>query len=636
MPTLILKRIRRSFVPTEEPVLKGVDLTLPQGSFVVIEGPSGEGKSTLLNVIGLLDSPDSGSYSIDDREVTELAATELTALRSDTFGFIFQSFHLLDRRPVTDSVELGLLYRGVPSRERRRLAVVALDKVGLRDRGGQRSSTLSGGERQRVAIARALASDTPVVVADEPTGNLDSANSRRVVECLADLNRAGRTVILVTHSPEVAAVTEARVTLRNGTQVDETRSRAPGAEIPLSNVDVVTPPVGAPPGRASRLRFLDLLRDSVSSVRSRPGRSVALILAVAVGVALAVSTLGLSESARSQVTDTFDAHANRYVTASWAGGTLSSAAPRNNITSRLRGLAGVESAGVLIENGGTYVRAAPARPSLQVPEFHGTPSALAVAGTTIAWATGHHGKLGAGQALIGRSLAKQLALSSVDTRPVVTISGQDRTVVGIVSSSPRLAELVGAVVVPIHGTRMFDEESAQVHALLVTTAGAAQQVARQVAVAIDPYLPDGIHVDAPPDPSSLRADIESDVQITLWAFTVLALLGSVAGLANSMVLSVIERRHEFGLRRAVGARPIHISGLVMVESGVMGVVGGVIGLGLGLAAVIGVTIARQWIPVFDLRLAPVAIGGGILVGAAGGLLAAARASRILPHDALRH
>ncbi|ROQ38518.1 macrolide transport system ATP-binding/permease protein [Frondihabitans sp. PhB188] len=623
MVDLDLYSVRRRYEPGGPEALAGVSAVIRSGEFVAIEGPSGGGKSTLLNTLGLLDSPDAGTYSIDGIDAMSASPGRLAELRSDTFAFVFQSFHLLDRRPVVDSVELGLLYRAVTPSERRNAALAALAAVGLSAFADKRAADLSGGERQRVAIARALATNAPVLVADEPTGNLDSANSQRIVESLRSVHERGATVVLVTHSPEVAAEAERRLTMNDG-QLTERGATPPGRDLPE---------VPAPAGRASRLRLRDLLADARASVLSRAGRTAGLVAAVAVGVALAVATLGISASASSQVADTFDAHANRAVTASWGDGDLSPAADVDGMPARLRALAGVDAVGIVTDHGGVDVQASPRRPMLQAGGYSTEDAGLSATDASIRWADGHPRALDNGEVVIGRNLAAQLELAGVDARPAITVAGRRAIVVGVLRSSSRIPTLTGSVLLPTSAG--LPAESSQVYAFVTVRPGAAQQVASQVSLAIDPYTPSAVAVDAPPDPSTLRADIQSDVRSTLLAFTGLAVLASVVGLGNSMVLSVLERRAEFGLRRAVGARPVHISGLVLAESSIIGAIGGLAGLAVGVAGILGITIARQWIPVFDLRLAPLAVLGGMAIGALGGVLAAARASRILPHEALR-
>ena len=188
------------------PVLKGLDFTISEGEFVAIMGPSGSGKSTLMNILGCLDVPTGGFYVLDGHDVGALDDDDLAHVRSQVIGFVFQGFNLLPRTSAVENVELPLIYRGVPIGERRRRAADALARVGLKGREAHSSSELSGGQQQRVAIARAIVTDPLILLADEPTGNLDTATSREIMDLLTRLNRQqGITVIMVTHEPDMAA-----------------------------------------------------------------------------------------------------------------------------------------------------------------------------------------------------------------------------------------------------------------------------------------------------------------------------------------------------------------------------------------------------------------------------------------------
>jgi putative ABC transport system ATP-binding protein len=206
--------------------LDGVTLRIQRGEFVAIMGSSGSGKSTLMNILGCLDTPTEGRYRLDGVDVREIAQDDLADLRNRKIGFVFQSFNLVPRTTALANVELPLSYAGVPRAERRRRAIAALDAVGLGDRLDHQPSQLSGGQQQRAAVARAIVTDPSLILADEPTGNLDSRSSEGVLDVLERLHTEGRTIVLITHEPDVAARAQRIVRLADGRVIDDRRQEA--------------------------------------------------------------------------------------------------------------------------------------------------------------------------------------------------------------------------------------------------------------------------------------------------------------------------------------------------------------------------------------------------------------------------
>ena len=220
-----IRDLHRTYQVGESEVraLDGVDLDIEANEYVAIMGPSGSGKSTLMNILGCLDTPSSGSYMLKGREIKDRSDDELAQIRNQEIGFVFQTFNLLPRATALHNVELPLIYAGVPSRERQERARGALEKVELTSRASHRPNELSGGQRQRVAIARALVNNPSILLADEPTGNLDSKTGVEIMGVFERLHAGGNTIVLVTHEPDIAAHAHRTISIRDGLVEKDTR-----------------------------------------------------------------------------------------------------------------------------------------------------------------------------------------------------------------------------------------------------------------------------------------------------------------------------------------------------------------------------------------------------------------------------
>lgn len=223
-----LKALSKTYNPDSNPVhaLVNIDLSIAEGEFVAIMGKSGSGKSTLMNILGLLDTPDTGTYRLADSEIQEKSGRELARIRNQEFGFVFQSFNLLSRTTVSRNVELPLIYNREFRGNRKDRVADVLKQVGLEHRSSHKSNELSGGEKQRVAIARALVNEPSVILADEPTGNLDTKTGQQIMGVLADLNQKGKTVIVVTHEDEVADYAKKVIVIEDGKIIEERNGHA--------------------------------------------------------------------------------------------------------------------------------------------------------------------------------------------------------------------------------------------------------------------------------------------------------------------------------------------------------------------------------------------------------------------------
>ena len=312
-PAIEMHGITRVFEGSERAVLDHLDLVVERGEFLAIIGPSGSGKSTLLNAIGLLDTPTSGTYSLFGKNTEGLSDRERDEMRRDHLGFIFQSSNMLLDETSTTNASMGLRVQGVPYSERLQRTEETLEFLGLSDRASIRTRYLSGGEKQRCAIARALATRPPLILADEPTGNLDSHNSAKDIEILQRINATGCTVLVITHDPEVAAAARRVIRIEDGQLHEQSRAdlaTVPVAEVPIATDTPAEATVGAPAGLAPgekptahrRGSFLtDDSIEAISALTSRPLRTLLLGLSFALGVGGLISASGMSESASYQV-----------------------------------------------------------------------------------------------------------------------------------------------------------------------------------------------------------------------------------------------------------------------------------------------------------------------------------------------
>ena len=224
-PLLSLSQVQKRYTShgLSVPVLRSLNLTIDPGEFVTISGSSGSGKTTMMNLLGCLDTPDSGTYLLDGADVSALSEKELSRIRNEKIGFVFQGFHLISCLTALENVELPLRYRGIAKEKRRLMAKRALERVGLSERMHHLPAELSGGQQQRVAIARAVAGAPPLILADEPTGNLDSASGTEVMKLLTELWKNGATLILITHDPAVAATAPRQIRICDGAVVSDLR-----------------------------------------------------------------------------------------------------------------------------------------------------------------------------------------------------------------------------------------------------------------------------------------------------------------------------------------------------------------------------------------------------------------------------
>ncbi|MBB5786829.1 ABC transporter permease [Jiangella mangrovi] len=398
--------------------------------------------------------------------------------------------------------------------------------------------------------------------------------------------------------------------------------------------------------RGRRMTLRDLTSEALAGVAARPSRLALTTLGTVLGIAALVATIGLGQTAAGQISDRFDAVAATRVTVEpgeteGPDGQVALTQLPWDAPARLERLAGVESAGTFaaVDVGGDPVRGVPYGTQEQtVPVAAASPGLFESLGARLSggrtFDEGHDAR-GDAVVVLGRYAADRLGINRVDAQPSIFIGDRAFTVIGIVDSVDYRTELQDSVIMPMTTAReLFGLEAPEVLEVR-TELGAAQLIGRQAPIAVDPNNPDLLDVSAPPRPGSLRDNVSADVNGLFLALGGLSLLVGGLGIANVTLLSVLERISEIGLRRAVGAGRVHVAGQFLVESGIVGLLGGLIGSTIGVLATVGVSVVRDWTPLLDIRLALVAPLLGGLIGLVAGAYPAWRASAVEPITALR-
>lgn len=633
-PLIELINVSKRYTGAETAALQTVSLRIERGEFVAIVGVSGAGKSSLLNIIGLLDTPTSGEYLLDGRSVRALGERGRNRARAEQIGFVFQSSNMLGDEFAVTNASLGLRIRGVPALQRRELAVAAIEQVGMSHRADARAKLLSGGEAQRLALARAIAGKPALILADEPTGNLDSTNGRAVMGLLSDLHQAGHTVLVITHDPSVAARADRQITIADGLVADDVaRARPRVAEIAQPLVQ-----------RQSVLAsWVDTALDAISALSSRPVRTLLLVLAFAIGVAGLVTSSGLSQSAAAQVSNRLTAAALDEVRVNVATTTTPDELSKNLTT--LDRLDHVERSGyygIVAPNDIHVSRTGPLDPEPAESVTVASPSASYIDVGDLAVTPAHSATLLSAPgitrvALVSTQAAADLhiATSSGGPAPGVTIwvDSVRVSVIGTFEPSDRTADLTASILVS--SDVLATTRNVSYTLVVRTEPGFPAAVAKAIPLALDPANPGSITTQTVADLQGLRIGVADDLSVFVVVLAGLLLaLAAVSG-ATAMYLSVHSRTAEIALRRALGTSRSAIAAMFVWEGLCVGLAGGVVGAAAGLSGVLIVAHLRHWDPVLPAEAWAI----GIIVGGTTALISAAYpawlASRQNPAQAIR-
>jgi macrolide transport system ATP-binding/permease protein len=628
--------------------LRGVTLTIESGEFVAIMGPSGSGKSTLMHVIGLLDTPDSGSYRLDGQEVSKLDEDGLAVLRREAVGFVFQQFNLLPRLSAAGNVALPLLYS--KHRLDEKPAAELLERVGLGARRAHRPGELSGGQQQRVAIARALINRPRIILADEPTGNLDSASQHEILELLASLNRQGMTVIMVTHEDDVARYAQRRIRVRDGQVVADERTTAR---------PVTTPgpaPASAPAVPFSLLEFGEHLRQGLRTLAANKVRTGLSMLGILIGVAAVIAMLGLGRGAQQSIEARLASLGSNLLVLRQGAARVGGVSQEVGASTRLT----LDDVGVIRERVSGISEVSPQVTGRARITYLNRNRSVPVQGVGTAYehmraSTPTSGRFFSEEenrqrarvALVGQTVVREVFGDADPIGEQFKINKISFQVIGVLpeKGASTWSDQDDVVVIPVFTAMYRVYGKNYLDYIDIEAAGSNEVEAVQRSVLELMHQRHRVPPSQQEEAFQLRnmADIQATLSETsrtmAWLLSAIATISLVVGgigIMNIMLVSVAERTREVGLRKAVGARPRDILMQFLTESVVVSVVGGLAGIAIGWLITLLLSALAGWTTSVSLSAVLLAFIFSGLIGVAFGIYPARKAATLNPIDALRH
>ncbi|MGU5847817.1 MacB family efflux pump subunit [Aeromonas hydrophila] len=641
-PLIQLKGIERRYQSGEQEVtvLHPLDLTIEAGEMIAIVGASGSGKSTLMNLLGCLDRPSSGQYLFRGQDTATLDALSLARLRCHHFGFIFQRYHLLPHLNATANVEIPAVYAGTPRAERQARSQALLTRLGLSDRSHHTPSQLSGGQQQRVSIARALANGGEVILADEPTGALDSQSGKEVMAILKELHAQGHTIILVTHDMEVASHADRIITLKDG-RVQEDSGRKPAA-VPVT-------PTAAPAGKEGAGhdwdRYREAARMALHAMLAHRMRTFLTMLGIIIGIAAVVSVVALGQGARAKVIDQINAMGTNTIDIfpgkDWGDEKAASIQTLNK-----------RDLDALL--GQPYLEGA--SPQIAAPgqlRYRNKTSSGSIVGVGNDFFRVKGMKLTNGRLFDERDIQNRAAVAVVDGKTIESLLGKQDPVGQVVLVGTLPVRIIGVV----EEETGFGRSSQSVNVWLPYSAVMSRLISQnhfsqltiRVKDGVQPALAEQAAIELLTQrhgvkdfftfssDSIIKSVEKTTATMTLLvsAIAVISLIVGGVGVMNIMLVSVVERTREIGIRIAVGARQSDILQQFLIEAVMVSLLGGMLGVGVSLFIGLLFSLFVESIQMhFSLFSILMAFGCSSLIGILFGYLPARNAARLDPVEAL--